>query len=489
MTIRLILTTLLALALPACNRAADDGPVIVSVIGAEAQWRDPAQKALRPADAALLGAVAQGLVRFDAASQIGPGLAIRWAISDDGLYYTFRLDRDLADAESVAEGLRRLLRRHRDGPMGPKLDAVRDIVAVTPEVIELRLSAPRPDLLAILAQPGFSLLIRGKGTGPMSVDGKIGRLTKVVARGQKPLEGEPVVARRPIFLRGERAALAIARFRDGDSALVLGGGFDDLPYVKLAALGVETLQVDPVNGLFGFRIAQATPFLSVVENRQALAMAIDRDAIGDALAAPAWRSALAILPPGLSDLPQPTRPFWAQALANVRRGGRASQASGAGSARLIVAQWRAKHGAGKIAPLRLAMPDGVGSAILFAAIRRQWAAIGVPVTRVRLRDPANLRLIDEVAPSDQADWYLRHFLCDQGPLCSEAADAAFTGALSTPVPAERAQLIAEAEQYLATIAPFIPIAQPVRWSLVSPQRSGFKANMRGIHPLPPLIEE
>lgn len=486
MKIRPFLSLIAALSVMyGCKLHTKDGPVVVSVIGAETQLRDPARAAPRPADAALLGAVAQGLVRFEADGQIRPGLAIRWAISDDGLYYTFRLDRDVADAEKVAATLRRLFQRYRDSAIGTKLDAVSEVVAVTPEVIEIRLSAPRSDLLPLLAQPGFAMLLQGKGSGPLAIDGKVGRRTVLVAPKLPDIDGEAVAKPQPVWLRGERAALAIARFQSGEARLVIGGGFDDLPYVKLAGLPAEALQIDPVNGLFGFRIARTSAFLSAVENRQALSMAIDRDAIGDALGVPGWRQAQSILPAGLGDAAQPARPFWAQALANVRGGGRA-QASAVDGARLIVRQWRDRQG-GTIPTLRLAMPDGVGSAILFAAIRRQWAAIGVPVIRVRQRDAADLLLIDEVAPTDEADWYLRHFLCDRGPPCSEGADAAFTGAMATAVPTERAQMIRDAERQLIDTAPFIPIAQPVRWSLAAQGLPGFRANSRAIHPLPALI--
>jgi len=488
MTMRLFILALGAMSLLAgCGRQNDDGPIAVSVIGAQTQLRDPAHATLRPADAALTGATAQGLVRFDAEGQIMAGLAIRWAISDDGLYYTFRLDRDRADAESVAATLRRLLQRHRNGPLDAKLEAVREIVAVTPEVIEFRLSAPRTDLLMLLARPAFGVLIKGQGSGPLAIEGKVGRVTTLVAPKLLAIEGEDVAQPQPIRLRGERVALAIARFKEGEARLVAGGGFDDLPFVKLAALPIESVQLDPVTGLFGFRIIATTPFLSAPENRQALSMAIDRGAIGEALGVAGWRIEQAILPSGLGDVAQPRRPFWAQALANVRGGGGQMRASVVEGARAIVAQWRARHGRA-IAPLRLAMPDGVGSAILFAALRRQWGAIGVRAVRVRLTDAADLKLIDEVAPSDQADWFLRHFLCDRGPPCSETADAAFIGAMSAATPAERSRMMRDAEERLIAITPFIPIAQPVRWSLAQPALPGFRTNSLGIHPLAALID-
>jgi peptide/nickel transport system substrate-binding protein len=108
---RRALPTIASLALMAlltgCGDRGNDGPIPVSLIGPMPAIADPNQKALSASSSALLSATAQGLVRFDGAGQIEPGLAIRWDVSDDGLYYTFRLaDGTDIDAEDVARRLR-----------------------------------------------------------------------------------------------------------------------------------------------------------------------------------------------------------------------------------------------------------------------------------------------------------------------------------------------------------------------------------------------
>src|SRR3546814_7580356 len=55
----------------------------------------------------------------------------------------------------------------------------------------------------------------------------------------------------PILLRGEPAARAIARFRQGRSDLVVGGRIGDLPIARAAEPGAAALRFDPVGGLFG----------------------------------------------------------------------------------------------------------------------------------------------------------------------------------------------------------------------------------------------
>src|SRR5258708_19732033 len=76
---------------PAACRQQAEGPLKAVVIGGEPKLRDPALGPLPPADAVLLGNVAQGLVRFDATGDIVAGLAQRWNPRDDGLSYIFRI--------------------------------------------------------------------------------------------------------------------------------------------------------------------------------------------------------------------------------------------------------------------------------------------------------------------------------------------------------------------------------------------------------------
>src|SRR5882762_7971695 len=140
----LLIAIAAALSAAGCRRTPDDGPLAVSVIDGRLALTDPNQGSLGPAEAALINATAQGLVRYDATGQIEPGLAIRWAISEDGLYYTFRLAAiEGIDAEQVARRLRAVIATRSHNPLKPILGAISEIVAVTPAVVEIRLKAAR----------------------------------------------------------------------------------------------------------------------------------------------------------------------------------------------------------------------------------------------------------------------------------------------------------------------------------------------------------
>jgi peptide/nickel transport system substrate-binding protein len=103
--------------------------------------------------------------------------------------------------------------------------------------------------------------------------------------------------------------------------------------------------------------------------------------------------------------------------------------------------------------------------------------------------PADLRLIDEVAPAGLASGYLRHFSCEASRICDPAADEMMAAARIAPDAAARRGLLANADRILAGLGPFIPLTAPVRWSLVSPRLTGFRPNFVGRHPIGELVRE
>jgi peptide/nickel transport system substrate-binding protein len=121
--------------------------------------------------------------------------------------------------------------------------------------------------------------------------------------------------------------------------------------------------------------------------------------------------------------------------------------------------------------------------LLFTLLRLDWRSVGIEAEAVAPDAEADLRLVDAVAPVDGAAWYLRQFTCDRQPACSEDADVQLAAARAATTPADRARLLAAADARFAQITPFIPIAQPLRWSLVAQRLAGLQDNARGIHPL------
>ena len=470
---------LLSIWLAACGTGGDvpdDAPIVVSVIGAMPRTTGVPRHGITAPEAVLLGATAQGLVRFDATGQIEPGLAIRWDVSDDGLYYTFRLGPDAAlDAGAVTRLLRAAAAPAGRNPLASELTAIAEIVAVTDEVVEIRLSAPRPDLLQLLAQPALALPARTGDSGPFGVGDRARgtiRLTPLRADEPPAPDSDPAA---DILLRGERAAMAVARFKTGKAGVVLGGTFADIAIARTDGGAATTLRIDPATGLFGLAVVDLRGLLSAPENRRALALALDRDRIVR-LFADGWAARTGLLPPGTDDLPDPVVPDWTAAGLPQRRAAAAA----------AIADWRRRNPDAAPAPLRIAMPAGPGARLLFALLAQDWRRIGIDSVAVAAGAPADLTLIDQVAPSSSAAWYLHRFACARGGPCSARADGAMRAASAAPDPVSRTARLADADRILSDLDLFIPIATPLRWALVAPNLSGYRDNPRAAHALDQL---
>lgn len=467
------------LMLAACggDRRRDDAPVVVSAIG-NAPVLATDGVASFP-DKVLAGATAQGLVRFDGAGQIEPGLAERWTVLDDGRSYIFRL-RDAAWADGtpvtatqVVRALRRAAGPGARRPLAPFFAVIDEFVEMTPQVIEVRLRRPRPDLLNLFAQPEMAVLRPGRdgeGSGPFRIragtqDGVL--LAPIAADQATPTPQEMV------RLRGERAALAVARFAARDSDLVLGGTFADFPLLAQTGIAPANIRIEQPAGLFGLAVVRREGFLADVRNRAAVAMAFDRAAIAAAIA-PEWAPAETLLPAKLDSTHEPAAPAWARFPADERR--RTARAAAAAWARANAARPR----------LRIALPAGPGGTLLWGQIAAALRRVGIDGERTALDDAhADLRLIDAVAPYDSGRWYV-HSACLP---CAPAAAALVLAGRDAPDLQKRAQRIAEADVALAADTAFIPLARPLRWSLVALRLGGWQGNARAWHPLNHLRNE
>jgi peptide/nickel transport system substrate-binding protein len=464
-----------AVALAGCDQRRDQGPVVVSVIGAAPKLAAPSRTPVGEPSRVLLQATAQGLVRFDASGQVEPGLAERWIVIDNGMSYIFRLrdavwaDGKTVTADDVVARLRAAIATGSRNPLKSSLGAIDEIVVMTPEVIEIRLHSPRPELLKLFAQPELAIFDTRTmdGSGPFDIVSRSGTAVTLspTPDADLPAEAKPD-PRDTVVLHGERAARAIVRFVRRESDMVTGGTYLDWPLLDQVEITPSNLRVEPVAGLFGLAIVERDGFLAEQENRAAIAMAIDRDALVETLGQ-GWQAETAILPEQYESARAPRQPGWSGMALTDRRV--------AATAR--VATWRAANP--DMPPLRLALPDGPGSNLLFARIAADLTSIGMTIERVAEREDADLRLIDLVAPHDNARW----FLMQACRLCSEVAIFALDAAREAPNMAERAARIAEADAAVTDDAAFIPLARPVRWSLVAQRLRQWTANPRGTHPL------
>jgi peptide/nickel transport system substrate-binding protein len=461
--------------LPASCGDEREGPIQIVAVGPPPRLADPRSGPLRPGDSLLLQSVAQGLVAFDSGGNVVAGLAERWNVSNDGLSYIFRIapmnwaDGSKVTAEQVARSLRRQIQGSSRNALRDSLGAVSEIVAMTDRVIEIRLSAPRPNLLSLLAQPEMAILRNGHGTGPFKfshADGSV-RLTRTIEDPETEESHDE-----QLVLSGKPAGEAVSAFRASKADLVVGGTFADLPLARRVERPRNALRFDPASGLFGLAPGGRGGRFGSEEWRQLLNRAIDRDSFIAALGVPGLSPRSTLLEAGLDGLPAPAPAAWSIGPVADRRGELAAEA------RNLLGT------PGSDQPeIRVFLPEGPGADLLLRELNLDWSYLGLKTVRAASPGSADLVLIDEVAPSSSPAWFARRFRCAVAPTCDPEIDELLQSARAATVAAQRYALIAQAAALIDSKALFLPIAAPVRWALVGERVKTFSGNRFARHSL------
>jgi oligopeptide transport system substrate-binding protein len=471
-----------------CERDSD-GLVRVAAIGPQPTLVETVTGPLTTGEALVRANMAQGLVRFDADGQVVPGLAERWNVSDDGLSYIFRLqtgewpDGRKIRGDDVARILSRQLRPASTNPLKDTLGAVTEIVAMTDRVIEIRLAAPRPNLLQLLAQPEFGLVRASVGSGPfhrptaeeagsLPADETSPEALIITHRIRIPDAKDPI---EQVRITGGEAGPLVASFADGDLDLVVGGTVGDLPIAMRAKVPRGTLRFDPVMGLFGLVPTNRSQVLKIADVRRLLSRAVDRQALVSGLNVDGLVPRASLLQAGLEGIGQPAQPEWLGQPAGERRA-------------TLVAEANRLFGDTERPTLQLAMPEGPGGDFLLGRLRFDWAPLGIKVERAKGPASADLIWVDEVAPSRSPAWLLRRFRCNVVPICVEEAEPLLAAARAATIAPQRAALFIEAAKLMDDANLFISVAAPVRWSLVSGRVPGFAENSFARHTLVGLAD-
>lgn len=434
-------------------------------------------------------ATAIGLVARDAQGEIVPGLADRWIVTDDGLSFIFRLrsadwpDGEPLTAASVRDALEEAIAGLEGTSMELDLAPVEEVRAMAGRVIELRLAGPFPTLLQLLAQPELALAPdRGSGEMTMVRQGEVALLLLRPPEDRGLPEDEDWQQEvRPIRIAAMAPARALSSFDDGEAEAVLGGRIAALPLVDTGPLSRGTIRLDPAIGLFGLHVRSETGPLGSEQGREAIAMAIDREALIAPFGIGGWTTTTRVVSPGLADDPRYIAERWT---------GRTIEDLRAEASRRLAA-WRAEQpgrGPGPIV-LTLELDEGPGLDMLFAGLSEQLGQIGIRLERVAAGQRGDLVLIDRIARFAAPRWFLNQFHCSlRRGLCNEDVDYLVELAVEERDLTARATLLAEAEAELASSNIYIPLGAPLRWSLIRGNVDGFLPNRWAFHPLPPMAQ-
>ncbi len=484
---RFCTTLIIAAALGSCGQNSDTGPIDIAIIG-DPQSLFQQGVRLSPAAQHVRAASFEGLVGLDPSGQIVPGVAERWIVTDDGRSYIFRLrNGDWPDGEPIASNevaamLRDIIARLEGTSLGLDLAKITEIRAMTGRVVELRLSSPMPDFLRLLAQPELGFVKDGFGAGPMELsregDSQVVELNAFPpeARGLPALEDWEEGARR-LRVRALAAEQGVEAFVNGEIDLLMNGRLSTFPLAQLGPLSRGAVQVDPALGIYGLAFRTDAGLLGSAARREALSMSIDRDSLIQPFGLSGWQPTTSIVPPEMFAEPAIPAARWASLSLDERR---------AIAARRITA-WKAERGGEAV--VRIGLPDGPGSDLLFEQLAANWRRIGVESIRVRPGAGADIELRDRLARYSSPRWYLNQFNCGlEIGLCSPQADAIVEGAMNVTDPVAKERAFADALQAMTSDEVFIPLGAPVRWSLVRGALRSYVPNQWGLHPLFPISQ-
>ncbi len=288
----LLVVVLVAIGLPAATVAQDGGGgTLVAAISAEPDQLDP-QLTSAYVSFQVLENVFDTLVEPDENLEMVPSLAESWEVSDDGLTYTFKLrdgvtwhDGSPLTAQDVVYSYGRI---RESANNGWRFGTVTDVTAPDDTTVVFTLSAPTPNLLSNLgAFKGMAIVQQANvesgdittapiGSGPFKVNSWTSGDSIELVRNDDYWGGAPSLDG-VTFRFIPDATVALTNLQSGDANWT-----DNLPVQQVNSLKDSTdilVEGVPSNDYYYFATNEAREPFSDPRVRQALAWAIDRDAI------------------------------------------------------------------------------------------------------------------------------------------------------------------------------------------------------------------
>jgi len=489
----------LAIATAACGGASEDeGPrptLSLVTISPDSMVYQPLLGSTPLQPEVIAASVSRGLVKLDGAGQVVPDMATSWRVSDDGRSIIFRLrEAAWSDGRAVkGEDFVRMFRaalapssRHpfknmlkviengADIAAGRKPASALGVSSPIDDAVEIRLDAPRPNFLQLIAQPGLGLSDRNMSKvalGPFRLTRNANNHITLLPNPDFSDPGSIPFGR--IDMQAQQdAAMALQRFRVDRADVLMGGTTGDFQLARAAGLD-RFLRLDPVHGVYGYRPLRMDGPLGDVRIRRALAMVIDRDGIAASTGAATAQPLVTMLPHGLSELEQPTMPEWASQ----------SPAERLQAATALMAEARGKDAAQPLT-LKIALPNGPTHVAILAQVSAAWRPLGIILQAVRANDDsADLGVMDTITPGDTISWLFDQLSCTDKGYCSKPALELLNEARTARDLPTRRAMLARLDQFLTVDQAFIPLITPIRWSMVDAAVLGWTDNPTGQHPL------
>ncbi len=267
----------------------------------------------------------EGLVKYEE-SEIVPALAKRWSVSEDGLTWTFYLEKGILfhddtpfNAHAVEFNFDRWM--NADNPyhsddfqfwniiFGTSPSVVKEVHALSEDIVEIQLNSPYAPFLSTLAMPAFSIVspeavikyhedfkYKPVGTGPFKFIGWDDKGTIELERYIR-YWGEPAKVSRLIFKTIPDSSSRVQQMLEGKIQLISNltpdeaSRLQNAPHVKLLKR--------PLSSVGYLALNLSTPELSDVMFRRVLYSKLHKEMATHPLFTGFSKPATAFIPPGI----------------------------------------------------------------------------------------------------------------------------------------------------------------------------------------------
>ncbi len=292
----------------------------------------------------VVGDMFVGLTTENEKAEAVPGVAESWTISEDGRTYTFKLRKSFwsdgkpLTAEDFVYSMQRILLPETAAEYASLLYIIEGaealntgkgdaselaVKAIDPQTLEIKLTGPAPYFLELLthytAYPVPKHVIEKVGklwtkpenmvvNGPYKLVEWIPNTHIKETKNDKYWDAKNVVIDDLVFYTQEDRAAVQKRFRAGEIDIAMDFASDQISWLRENM--PEETRIAPYQGVYYYPINSSIEPFTDVRVRQALSMAVNREAIVDKVLKTGELAAYSFVPPGVAYYENPSEVEW-----------------------------------------------------------------------------------------------------------------------------------------------------------------------------------